>query len=375
MTAADAGAVRYPKRLEVFRLEALGDDPYYGDEEAKGRYLTGQALTVIPGDEPIEWKLSVSSSEHPFSGDSYRFSVTSHTASKAVLREVTWETVAGELFCRRIVDLFYPNGDPFGGAPSTDVIRVTQLFFTDGVAQVIRTSPIQDDSFREVADVPQSGLRRPLPAFGDWADLVAASSPDDMPRFGLDTIDAAEAFAGRCASRGAPVAAGRGWRIDGTEGDVLAAVRAIVRFQPVESPVTVLDRGPLRILPLAAQGGDPRSAGRDPHEERRRMKDLADRVRDAFAQHEGSPIDVELGRHGDDRVAAYAASLRAAGATRATWWEFDSLGVVLVWAGSETIGDLTLAVHITPVSWVSERQTKPGGGSIDVAWSREELVA
>ncbi len=365
-------AVRYPKRFEVFRLEAMGEDPYYSDDEATARYATGRALTVVPATDPVGWRLHIASSTYPFGGDTYRFTVTFHGAGNAHVRTVTWETVDGELFRRQIVDNFHPAADPRTGAPRTPALRVSQQQYTDGVRLVTWWSSDDDAEHSvEVGGLPVDA-RRAIPAFGDWAEIVRASAPTGTARFGSAARSAAEELFAAAVRGAGPAAPGR-WRTPASPAEVVDAVWAILRFAPVPAGVPMLDRGPAKILPLAVQGTAAGAPGLDPAEEARRMSWLGARISDAFEHAGGRPAALDLERPGDDRIAAYTRSLRAAGAVSASWWVFDAMGVVVVSSGTAEAGELSLAVQVVPASWVVDRLTRPGGEPVDLRWTRADL--
>jgi hypothetical protein len=147
MSVVDVEGVCYPRRFEIFRLEPLGDEPYFETDEARQRYVDGRGLSIVSGGTPPSWLMQVSAKR-------YRFSITFYSESKSPLRKVTWEQVGTELFCRKTIDMFYPDGDPGRGVPSIDLVTVTQQISTDGVLSVTLSSPIDEDDFREVTGVP-----------------------------------------------------------------------------------------------------------------------------------------------------------------------------------------------------------------------------
>ena len=185
----------YPRRFEIYRLEALGDDPYLSVDEAREQYQQGRGLTVIPADQPVSWVLDVSSNSH-------RFTVSFHTAQKKLLRRVVWEQIDGMLFCRRVTDRFYPAGEE--QIPLVDVISVTQDISTDGVLEVTVRTPREDDEFSQVDGVDTGALREAVPEFGQWHPLIAASRPAEVTRVGDGAADHQhDGAGGRRRARGA----------------------------------------------------------------------------------------------------------------------------------------------------------------------------
>ena len=58
---------RYPERFEIHRLEALGENPYLTDDDARRRYDDGKGLSVVAASTPPTWFLDVSVRRHRFS--------------------------------------------------------------------------------------------------------------------------------------------------------------------------------------------------------------------------------------------------------------------------------------------------------------------
>lgn len=355
-------SVVYPRRFEIYRLEALGDDPYLSVDEAREQYQQGGGLTVIPADQPVSWTLDVSSNSH-------RFTVSFHTAQKKLLRRVMWEQMDGMLFCRRITDRFYPAGEE--QIPLVDVISVTQDISTDGMLELAVQTPGEDDEFTQIDGVDTGGLREAVPEFGQWHPLIDASRPPEVTRVGDGAAAAAHALAAQVRDAGSDRGAMSDsmWRIPADAEVVVRNVDALLTGAAIDS-LPLVTRGDARIVPLAAQLGTPTG---DPREQRHRMRLLADGIDGACEYRAGRGIRIDLARTGDDEVAAYTAALREANTTEATWWEIDQAhGVTLVWTGDENRGDLTLALHVVPISWVSERRTRPAARWIDVRWDPTE---
>lgn len=366
--ALDQGGALYPQQFEIYRLEALGDPPYLTRGEAEQRYAQGRDLTVTAHGDPPAWTMHVSTK-------TYRFTVAFHTGQKKLIRRVVWEQADGTLFCRRTIDRFYPAGEQ--QRPLIDVITVTQDLSTDGVCEVTISSPDADDEFRQIENLPIDHLRLPVPDFGDWQAILEMSQPEHPDRSGAESTAAARAYASQLIAAGdvavpSAATAQAGWRVAVDAEAVLRTIDAIREARRADIPV--IARGAARIVPLFAQG-DPQTSGRDPREERRRMLLLADSIRDACDQRGGRASSFDLDQHGDGRAASYAAALRAAGAWKVQWWVFDpSHGAALVLTGSEHAGDLTLALHLVPPSWVSPRRAATESGDIDVRWTHADLV-
>ncbi|MEV7632895.1 hypothetical protein AB0N64_10840 [Microbacterium sp. NPDC089318] len=355
--------VRYPRHFEIYRLEALGDEPWLSDDEAREQYEQGRGLTVIPADEPVSWSLDVSSNSH-------RLTVSFHTAQKKLVRRVAWEQVDGMLFCRHIIDRFYPAGED--QLPLVDVITVTQDISTDGIIELALQTAGGDDEFTQVDGVDTDELSLDVPEFGDWHPIVEASRPTEPTRVGDDATAAARTLVERVVSAGSDQgsAAGSMWRVPAEADAVVGDVEALMKGGAAGIPILI--RGEARIAPLAVQL-DAQTA--DTHEQRHRVQVLAYAIDGACEYRAGRGIRFDLDQHGADEVSAYAAALRAAGAAEVTWWELDPRhGVTLVWTGDESRGDLALALHLVPIGWVSDRRTQPASGEIDVRWGRADVV-
>lgn len=366
MTLGDAGAVRYPERFEIHRLEALGENPYLTDDDARRRYEDGKGLSVVAASTPPTWFLDVSVRRH-------RFSVTFYAPTKTPIRRVGWEETDGRLLRRSAVDLFYPEGDPGRRVPHSQLLRVEHRWYADGVVHIERSSPIDEDLVTEIS-APQELRWLDVPAFGDWGPVTAASAPPEFARFDLDAIDAAEAYARAEIAAGGSASEQGGWILPASDTTVLDAVTALTRFESVPSAVPVIERDAARIVPVMLQGTAPRASGRDAAEERRRVDDRAAGLAGAFEYAAGRPIDLPLDGRGDGPVAAYAAALRAADVRDARWWVLNETGVVLVRSGDPEAGDLALAVHLVPARGVSGRSaTTSGRAPADLQWSRADI--
>jgi len=378
MTEIDADA-RYPKRLEIFRLEPIGDPAYYTEQEARDRYEQHRGLSIIARTDPPAWYIESAPKYVAEAADYAWFTVTFYTADKTPLREVTWRREGVGLFCRSILDVFYPEGDPKRRVRFVDVVTVRQEFSTDGVVVVTRESPIDDDLVREVDGVAVDDRRLGLPEFGEWEAMLQASAPEDVTRFGWDAIAAADEFAQRCASAGTVRGVDRadgGWRVDAATQGVVAAIQAVLDGGVPRADIPLIVRGAARIIPLMVQP-DPRLSGRDAWEDRHRVEVLDGEVGQACEFHFGrqaTPPPFDLSSRGQDGIGSYAAALRDAGATRAVWWVSDAHGIVLVQTGDELRGDLTLAVHVVPVGWVWDVKRSRAAEHVDLRWSRADAV-
>lgn len=352
------------------RLEALGDPPYLEIDEARRRYTDGQSVRVVAAGDPPAWFLMVSPKRH-------RFTLTFYAATGTPIREAMWEDDGGTLFCRRVIDLFYPEGDPGGRVPYAEAISVTRQISTDGVVGVTMASPLGDDEFRETVLETAGPYRLAIPDFGEWSPLLDSSTPPELERFGIEALDALTSFAEDGVHAGpthrGQDAPGEGWRVSASVGDIMGAVDAVVAGSSSTSSVPVLDRGAAHVLPLALQAGP--DSGRPADEELRRITVLADGVRDACDHRAGHGIAVPL-LEADAGDGSYGAALRAAHATEATFWEFDSEhAVVLVWQrqGLENPA-FALCIQVIPASWVSPSRDAVALDDGVLNWSSADVI-
>ena len=136
----------------------------------------------------------------------------------------------------------------------------------------------------------------------------------------------------------------------------------------------VLVRGLARILPLAWRG-EPQAghgSGVSPEE----IAAFASQMQAAGLHWAGNWRVLDLADPRGDSIGSYAAALRAGGATHVDCWTYsETIGLALVWAGAVDEGTMSLALHVAPVSWVSERRVKNADRGIDVRWSWAEVVA
>lgn len=175
------------------------------------------------------------------------------------------------------------------------------------------------------------------------------------------------------------------WRLSGADGLPQAVVEA-ERDGWAASGLPVLvrgrGRGRARIVPLAWHG-DPGIY--NPHADAGRIAVLASSLQSA-GMHWAGPWRVldELESRGLDSVGSYLAALRDAGVHRADIWRYSETdGLVLAWAGDVEEGTASLALHLVPVSWVTElprgasrrraREWQPVDG-IDLRWSWADVI-
>lgn len=135
----------------------------------------------------------------------------------------------------------------------------------------------------------------------------------------------------------------------------------------------VLIRGEVKIIPLAWWGAP--NHGYNPYAEPAQIRSFASHVQGAALHRAGPWSELDLAADSDDSIGSYRAALRDAGATRADCWAYsDSLGVVMVWSGSEAEGTRSLALHIVPANWVLDRLASDAVDGIDVRWSWADVI-
>lgn len=137
--------------------------------------------------------------------------------------------------------------------------------------------------------------------------------------------------------------------------------------------VPILVRGAARIIPLAWLG--------DPHAEgsgatAAEIAAFASKMQSAGMYWAGNWRVLALADRRADSIGSYTGALRAAGATRVDCWTYsEDFGLALVWAGAEDEGTMSLALHVVPVAWVSERFVAKPVRGIDVRWSWKDVIA
>ncbi|MBO0981422.1 hypothetical protein [Microbacterium sp. SD291] len=180
--------------------------------------------------------------------------------------------------------------------------------------------------------------------------------------------DEASAFGPSSVSRGAILPyEGRAFL---TRGDGLPATAVGAEHDGWLSPCNpVLVRGQAKILPLA-WGGD--GSGASTAE----IAAFASKMQSAGMHWAGNwRVLDELKEFRGDSIRSYLTALTAAGATRVNSWTYtDAVGLALVWTGDAGAEDASLALHIVPSSWVSERHARKSMRGIDVRWSWSEVV-
>lgn len=136
----------------------------------------------------------------------------------------------------------------------------------------------------------------------------------------------------------------------------------------------VLVRGAARILPLAWRTGASRAAG---------GAVTADEFAEFVSQLQGAGVYwaggwrtlEEVFAHRGDSIASYATALREAGATQANVWTFsEDIGLALVWGADDDSDTVSLAFHIVPAGWVSERRVGKPVRGVDLRWSWSDVV-
>jgi hypothetical protein len=139
--------------------------------------------------------------------------------------------------------------------------------------------------------------------------------------------------------------------------------------------VPVLVRGELRIIPLAWWGANDR--GDNPDAAPGEIFDFATRVVNAGMYANGPWRQIDLFAEPADSLGSYAAALRASGVSRADRFVSvpDRVGLAVVWAGDQTAGFRSLAVHVVPENWVFPPVAGAPVDGIDARWSWADVVA
>lgn len=353
---------RYPKRFEMYRLEPIGEPPYLDLDDARERYERGAGLSVVEDTDPPGWYLEVSSRQH-------RFTVTFYTSTKTPLRAVTWEWDGDVLLCRRILDLYYPDGDPGRRVPYVELTTVIQQIFSDGVVVVTLSSPSAPDQLREVTHASLTPFRTEVPAFGEWAPLLLSAITDTRGRFGPDAFATAASdlqnvvpFGLPSTDREALVAGSRGMSILTALAEATGG--AARTWADIDSPV--IDRGASAIFPLASAQTEARGA-------MERLRAVRDRLQmDAIHFYGGDHFHAETDLRREDGYGRNIArsGIETVGPVYA--WRVGGHAAVLVHGRDSAEGTETLALHVLPADWVWE---PPGAGNTNRGQSRRRRAA
>lgn len=141
--------------------------------------------------------------------------------------------------------------------------------------------------------------------------------------------------------------------------------------------VPALSRGDAWIVPLfwAAPKADIAESQRKQLD--MRASELGRSIMGACWYLHGDPISLELDEF-NERDHGYAAELVRTGAKAASWWQFDTVAVVLVYYGEPSPEPKTrMALQVVPLGWVSARRPTPAKKmrQLNLAWSWADAVA
>lgn len=337
---------RYPKRFEIYRLEPIGEPPYFDVDDARARYETGAGLSIVEDtDDPPGWYVEASPRAH-------RFTVTFYTPSKTPLRVVTWERDGEVLLCRQILDLYYPDGDPGRRVPYVELTTVTQQIFSDGVVDITLSSPSAPDRLREVTNAPLTLFRTAVPAFGEWTPLLLSPITDTNRRFGPDAVAVATSDLENLVPFGLPrtkrevlTTRSQGMSLLATLAE--PAGRAARTWADIGSPV--VDRGASAIFPLALAEVEAPGA-------MERLRAVRDRLQmDAIHYYGGDHFHAETDLRGEGGYARNIArsGIETIGPVYA--WRVGGHAAILVHGRDRTGATETLALHVVPADWVWDR--------------------
>lgn len=372
--------VRYLRGTTMVGPEAV-DREWLDVDAARACYLSQPGVTVVSAEvcadgSPV-WQLRINPSGW------FRF--VFHGELGTPLREVAWQPEGSALRLRETKDAFYPDGDPGHRVPYDNVTSVTREFFTDGTAKVALRAPGLDLP-RTLREVDTAAVLPPLPAFGEWAELLEASAPESAGRYGPSASDTALSFAlddlGGQDVTGEPglvaLDADGSWVMAATERQIFEIAVAVVQGAPVPYGATVLKRGPAWIIPLGFQGRP--AKGVDPAEFERKLASLDNDLGGLLTYRTQDPLEFLAARrewYDSAATAAHFDLLKAAGVTR-TWYSYlrptEEYAVMRVWAGDLARGTRTLALHIVPGHWCSDRRRGEPPTGVDLRWGRDDLV-
>lgn len=363
-----ADAFRYPTNFDIFQARVPEGSSYLEPAAAQERYVTGNTLHALAQTD--------SGSVHlKFSADHCQ--LTTFTPSGVPLREVRWQRDATGLQLRRIVDAYYPEGDPGRRVPYIEVVTVSQAFGADGIAEVTLATPAGDE-FHERPWQPSTG-HLAAPEFGAWKPLVAAGQVAE-PRLGADALNSAFTRAQQptpstTTQHSATVATATDrWRVHASAETIVRTAERLASGDEHDSGHTnlfALRRDDSWVLPLVRVT----EVAYTP-EELRRASNLLNQLRAALEYRAGRGSFLELE---GESVNAYAAALRATGVTRAMFWQLTSTHAAVIASeaphspSSQTSAGLnrvsltsatltpatpsiSLALHVVPGEWITEQK-------------------
>ncbi|MFS0912091.1 hypothetical protein AB3M89_09890 [Microbacterium sp. 179-I 3D2 NHS] len=100
-------------------------------------------------------------------------------------------------------------------------------------------------------------------------------------------------------------------------------------------------------------------------------------IRSACWYRHGDQVSVDLSSDAEPWN-RYVAQLVRTGVRRAVWWQFGDAALVLVVHGDPIPSPPTsMALHVVPVGWVSDRRLTPPKKMppLDLSWSWADVVA
>jgi hypothetical protein len=136
----------------------------------------------------------------------------------------------------------------------------------------------------------------------------------------------------------------------------------------------VLVRGEARILPLAWRGDV--ASGHGTAVVSAELDEFVSHMQVTGMHWAGTWSDFDrLQEAKKNSVASYAAALLDSGVTQGNFWVLTgSIALGLIWAGEETEGTMSLALHVVPSDWVSQRRPAKSVADIDLRWSWADVI-
>lgn len=136
----------------------------------------------------------------------------------------------------------------------------------------------------------------------------------------------------------------------------------------------VLVRGEARILPLAWRGDV--ASGHGAAVVSAEIEELASQMTISGLYWGGNWSDLDYLREAQkNSVASYVSALLDAGTTRGNFWGLrGDIALGLIWAGDETEGTMSLALHVVPTSWAIQRHAEKPVAGIDLRWSWADVI-
>lgn len=141
----------------------------------------------------------------------------------------------------------------------------------------------------------------------------------------------------------------------------------------VAQDLPVISRSDAWIVPLSWEPHDPVGGDARRHDLSARTNRMWLAIRNWCSHEFGEAVAVDLSVGRDGR--GYVNELVRRGASRANWWRSGDWALVLVVSSEPSAAAESMALHIVPVGYVSERRPSKKVPPLDLRWSWADVVA